>query len=181
MKNRRSILSLIILLSLVGAPRDLFGAVQKAPVKREQPIRIVSDRMEAFHDKRMVVFTGKAVATQGERTIRSERLILYYREKSGGPAKPGTETMQDLERVEAKGGVTITEGNRIVTGEEGLFEQETQKMIVTGNATMKEGANVIRGEKIVVFLEENRGVVESGESQRVTATVYPAEQPDKKP
>lgn len=181
MKNRRSILSLAILLSLAGPTCELFGAAQKAPVKREQPIQIVSDRMEAFHDKRMVVFTGKAVATQGERTIRSERLILYYKEKSGGPAKPGTEGVQDLERVEAKGGVTITEGDRIVTGEEGLFEQETQKMIVTGNAVMKEGTNVIRGEKIVVFLEENRGVVESGENKRVTATVYPAEKQDKKP
>jgi len=40
---------------------------------------------------------------------------------------------------------------------------------------MREKKNVIRGDRIVVFLKENRGMVESFPSKRVTATVYPAE------
>ena len=81
--------------------------------------------------------------------------------------------MGDLERVEANGHVTITEGERIVTGEMAVFEQEAQKITMTGDAVMREGTNVIRGDRIVVFLNENRGVVESAENKRVTATIYP--------
>ena len=82
--------------------------------------------------------------------------------------------------MEAKGHVTITEGERIVTGEEAVFEQDAQKITMTGGAVMREGANIVRGDRIVVFLDENRGVVESAENRRVTATIYPGEQQEKK-
>jgi lipopolysaccharide export system protein LptA len=51
---------------------------------------------------------------------------------------------------------------------------------MSGNAIMQEGANVIRGQKIVVFLNENRGVVEAAENKRVTATIYPTDQKGKR-
>ena len=54
---------------------------------------------------------------------------------------------------------------------------------MTGGAVMREGASVIRGDRIVVFLDENRGVVESTEKGqgRVTATIYPGDHREKKP
>jgi lipopolysaccharide export system protein LptA len=175
-------LGFAVLLTASGLAGDLSGAaVQKTPAQKEQPIQIVSDRMEAFHDKRMVVFTGNAVATQGERTVRAERLTLFYKPKPDGQSRPGTGGTEDIERIEAKQNVRITEGERVVTGDEALFDQQTQQMTVTGNAVLREGANVIRGDRVVVFLEENRGVVYSGKNNRVTATVYPGEKQDSKP
>jgi len=40
---------------------------------------------------------------------------------------------------------------------------------------MKEGNNIIKGDRIIFFLKENRGVVESSSTKRVTATIYPEE------
>jgi lipopolysaccharide export system protein LptA len=77
--------------------------------------------------------------------------------------------------MEAKGRVTITEGDRVVTGDDAVFEQDAQKITMTGSAVLREGDNIIQGDRIVVFLNENRGVVESAESRRVTATIYPGE------
>jgi lipopolysaccharide export system protein LptA len=158
------------------------GAKQKPKIERDQPIEIVSDRLDAYHEKRMVVFSGNAVAKQGARTIRSDRLILYYKEglKTAGPSNRETEGMGDLERVEAKGQVTISEGDRIVTGNEAVFEQDSQKITMTGSAVLREGANIVQGERIVVFLDENRGVVESAENGRVKATIYPVEKQEKR-
>jgi lipopolysaccharide export system protein LptA len=51
---------------------------------------------------------------------------------------------------------------------------------MTGNAVMREGRNVIRGDRIVVFLNEDRGVVESIEKNRVNAIIYPEDRKDKK-
>lgn len=152
---------------------------QRTGVEKDQPIQIVSDRMDAFNEKRMVVFSGNALATQGARTIRAERLTLYYRDDQKRPGRSavggGGEGAGNLERVEAKGHVTITEGERIVTGEEALFDQDAQRITMTGSAVLREGDNIVRGDKIVVFLNENRGVVEGAENRRVTATIYPGE------
>jgi lipopolysaccharide export system protein LptA len=177
------IIGLGILIAALGQPVNVHGQTKQKPkVERDQPIEIVSDRLDAYNEKRMVVFSGSAVATQGARTIRSDVLTLYYKEgKSPSVRSTGeAEGQGALERVEAKGHVTISEGDRIVTGEEALFDQDAQKIIMTGSAVMREGANIIRGDRIVVFLNENRGVVEGTENRRVTATIYPEEQKEKK-
>ena len=154
----------------------------KAGAERDQSIHIVSDRLDAYNEKRMVVFTGNAVANQGGRTIRANVLTLYYREerKSAFPSTGEAGGPGDVERVEAKGHVTISEGDRIVTGDNAVFDQDAKRITMTGNAVMREGANIIRGEKILVFLDENRGVVEGTGNSRVTATIYPGDQREKK-
>jgi lipopolysaccharide export system protein LptA len=184
---RQSIFRLMIcvgvLIALPWQPVDVGSQTKQKPkIERDLPIQIVSDRLDAYNEKRMVVFSGNAVATQGGRTIRSDVLTLYYKEEkktaassSGEAGGPG-----DVERVEAKGNVTISEGDRIVTGNEAVFEQDAQKITMTGNAVMREGANIIRGDRIFVFLDENRGVVEGTENRRVTATIYPGDQKEKK-
>jgi lipopolysaccharide export system protein LptA len=177
------IVALSVLISVLCPPGFASGGTKPKPrIENNQPIQIVSDRLDAYNDKRIVVFSGNAVATQDARTIRADCLTLIYKENSGNAesSHAGIEGTGDLERVEAKGRVEITEGDRIVTGEEALFEPNLQRITMTGSAVLREGANVIRGDRIVVFLDENRGVVESLENRRVTATIYPGETQEKK-
>jgi len=179
----RIIVTLGVLIAVLYPPGGALGEPKQKPrIEKNQPIQIVSDRLDAYHEKRMVVFSGNAVATQGARTIQADRLTLYYKEnrKTAGRSTAGVEGTQDLERVEANGHVTITEGERVVTGEDAIFEQDIQKITMTGSPVLREGANIIRGDRIVVFLDENRGVVESLENRRVTATIYPKENGEKK-
>ena len=156
---------------------------KKIKVDKDQPIQIVSDRLDAYNEKKLVVFSGNAIATQGDKTIKADRLFLYYKKDPRAPAKAGTQDIGsagDLEKIEAKGHVTITQGERIVTGNEAIFYQDAQKIIMLGNAVMREGRNVINGDRIVVFLDEDRGVVESVEKGRVKATIYPQDKDKKK-
>ena len=151
---------------------------KKAKLDKNQPIQIVSDRLDAFNDKKLVIFSGNAIAIQGDKTIKSDRILLHYRKNIADNKNVGQKEIGeagDLEKIEAKGSVTITQGERVVTGDEAVFFQVAQKIIMTGNAVMREGQNVIRGDKIIVFLNEDRGVVESDENKRVKATIYPDE------
>lgn len=148
------------------------------PVKNNGPIRIVSDRLDAYNDKGLVVFSGNVVATQEDRIIKSDTLYLYYEKKEGKSKKIGSKDIikaGELERAEAKGNVRITQGEKVVTGENAVFYNAEQKIIVTGNTVMQDGDNIIKGEKIIVFLNENRGIVESTPDKRVTAIIYPEE------
>jgi lipopolysaccharide export system protein LptA len=152
-----------------------------------KPIQVVSDRLDAYQEKDLVQFSGNVVATQGERVMKSDVLELYFKKKSDGK-KPGNKEAvtggsaksNDIDRIEAKGNVRITEKDRIVTGEQAILYNDEQKIIVTGNPVLKEGNNVITGDRVIVLLDENRGVVESAAGKRVTATIYPEESKGKK-
>ena len=183
MRNRITISLIMVFLavSLLGA-KDT-DTKKKIKLDKDQPIHIVSDRLDAYNEKKLVVFSGNAVATQGDKTIKADRLFLYYKKDPKVPEKTGTQDIGssgDLEKIEAKGHVTITQGERVVTGNDAVFYQDTQKIIMLGNAVMREGRNVINGDRIVVFLDEDRGVVESVEKSRVRATIYPEDKKDKK-
>lgn len=148
-----------------------------------EPIRIDSDRLDAYNDQRMVVFSGNAVAVQGDKVIKADKLLLYYKKKEGEAKKGAIKDVGrtgDLDRIEAKGKVVVTQGERVVTGEEAVYFQDSQKIVVTGNPVMREKKNVIRGDRIVVFVKENRGMVESPQNKRVSATVYPSEKDEGK-
>lgn len=177
--------SLILMFSPIWNLDARDTAVKKKPQKGvNQPIEIVSDRMDAHNDKKLVIFSGNAVATQGDRVIKSDQLLLYYRKDSGkaekSPSKTGNDMGGELEKIEAKGHVIITQAERIVTGDSAVFIQDTQKVVMTGNAVMQEGPNIIKGNKIIVFLNENRGIVESDQNKRVRAVIYPDKDNEKK-
>jgi lipopolysaccharide export system protein LptA len=178
-------LFVLMVVSLLLFPVSASAQAQKKlKMDKSQPIDIQSDRLDAYQEKKVVIFSGNAVATQGDRTIKADRLLIYYKDRPGGTEKKDIKDMGavgDFERLEAQGHVTITETNRIVTGDHAIFYQDSQKIVMTGNAVMREGKNIIKGGKIIVFLDEDRGVVESSESKRVTATIYPNEKKEETP
>lgn len=180
-----SIFSLAII--ILGLPLLSEGQVakdgKKEKIDRKQPIQITSDILEAFNDKRMVVFSGSAVAIQGDKVIRADKLIIYYKKASDeGKPKEAKDVEQagDLDRIEAKGRVSVTQVNRVATGDEAVYEQDNEKIVMTGNAVMREGKNVVRGNKITLLMNEDRGIVEPLEQKRVTATIYPSEKKETK-
>jgi len=161
--------------------KDNPGKVNKLTSK--EPIEIVANRMDAYNEKKMVIFSGNAVATQGDRQIKSDRLILYYKKQAGSKEKTGVKAMEgtgDLEKIEAKGHVVVTQKEKIATGEEAVYYQDSGQIIMTGNATLRDGKNTIKGDKVIVFVNEDRGVVESKDKKRVKAVIYPQEKSEEK-
>jgi lipopolysaccharide export system protein LptA len=181
---RKRLFLLLVAFLLLVPVSGLAQAPKKPKMDKNQPILIQSDRLDAYQEKKMVIFSGNAVATQGDKTIKSDRLLIYYKDNPGNPKKKEVKDVGnagDLEKLEAQGHVTITQINRVVTGENAIFYQDSQKIVMTGNAVMREGKNVVKGDRIVVFLNEDRGVVEGSESKRVTATIYPNEKKEENP
>ncbi|MCX5830424.1 MAG: lipopolysaccharide transport periplasmic protein LptA [Deltaproteobacteria bacterium] len=150
---------------------------RKSPAD-SHPIEISADRLEAYDAKKVVLFSGNAVATQGDRVIKADKIFLYYKKEERDPGREGLRDVGktgDLEKIEARGHVSVSQGDRLVTGDQAVYYQESQKIVMTGSAVMQQGNNILRGDKIEVFLNENRGVVEAAENKRVKATIYPVE------
>jgi lipopolysaccharide export system protein LptA len=173
-------LFLLLIPSAIQA-KDNSAKIDKLSSK--EPIEIVSDRMDAYNEKKLVIFSGKVVATQGDKEIKSDRLLLYYKKETGKKDKIGAKEIEatgDLEKIEAKGNVIVTQKEKIATGDEAVYMQESGQIIMTGNATLRDGKNLIKGDKVIVFVNEDRGTVESDPNKRVKAVIYPQEQNENK-
>jgi lipopolysaccharide export system protein LptA len=172
----KKVYSFILFIILLTAPCT-YADNNFISKQSDEPIEISSNRMEAFNEKKLVVFSGNAIAKQGNKVLKADQLNLYYK-KEPEKVKVGTtetEGTGNLEKIEAKGNVSLTQGERVAVGDEAIYFRDSGKVIMTGNAVLSEGKNLIRGDRVIVFLNENRGVVESNTKKQVKAIIYPQE------
>ncbi len=173
------LLSLFILLTANNILYAQDSSEKKNIIKKNEPIEITSDRMEAFNEKKMVVFSGNATAKQGDITLKADQLLLYNKNEPSKKDKAAAqefETSGELDKIEAKGNVIITQKDRMATGNEASFQQDTGQIILTGNAILREGKSTITGCKVIVYTNEDRGSVvpcTPGKDERVKAIIYP--------
>ncbi len=152
---------------------------KKSITKKNEPIEITSDRMDAFNEKKMIVFSGDATAIQGDIVLMSDQLFVYYKNEKGEKNKIRTKEMEttgDLDRIEARGNVVITQKEKLASSEEASFNQESGQIVMTGNAFLSEGKSTISGCKVIVYVNEDRGVAlpcTPGKNERVKAVIYP--------
>jgi lipopolysaccharide export system protein LptA len=79
-------------------------------------------------------------------------------------ASPGPGGAQQIRRLEARGGVTVTQKDQTATGDTGLFDMQANTVTLVGNVVVSQGRNVIRGSKLVVDLTSGVSRVEGGKS-----------------
>ena len=76
-------------------------------------------------------------------------------------ATPGPGGEQRIKRLEAHGGVVVTQKEQTATGDLGIFDMKANTVTLTGNpVVMTQGQNVLRGEKLVVDLTSGVSRVE---------------------
>ncbi len=168
--------SLFVMTASVGAQTPLD---QKKMLRKNEPIEIVSNKMEAFQEKKMVVFSGNAVAQQGDVQLKTDRLSIYYKKTDGKKNTIGKQELEvagELDRIEAKGNVVITQKELSASGDEAIYYQDTAQFVMTGQPVLKQGRNVIKGCKVFIYVNENRGEVQKCDTEnsgRVTAVIHP--------
>lgn len=87
---------------------------------------------------------------------------------AGSPASKVT-----LQTVTCTGNVRIDQGTRWATGGTAVFDQTKRTFVLSQKPVLHEAQNEVTGERIIVYLDENRSVVEGGPTKRVQAILYP--------
>jgi lipopolysaccharide export system protein LptA len=139
-----------------------------------EPLTVTADSLEYNYGTNVVVYTGEVVATQGAVRLRSDHLSVTFErhEDATGAGADGDLGLQRLQDIVAVGRVRIEHGPRWATGEKAVFDQRRRTLVLTGDPVLHEGANEVAGERVVVYLDEDRSVVEGGR-RRVKAVLYP--------
>jgi lipopolysaccharide export system protein LptA len=151
--------------ALQGPPNALQGFSQN----RDKPVHIEAATLEVRDKDKVATFSGNVRVTQGDTGLRCKSLQVFYEQdgdsKSGmKAANPGPGGQQQIKRLEAKGGVIVTQKEQTVTGETGLFDMRSNTVTIVGNVVMTQGQNVLRGERLVVDLTTGTSRVESGKA-----------------
>ena len=90
-------------------------------------------------------------------------------QQSGQAAGPDTGRVQNIVAV---GNVRIDQGTRWAVGGQAVFDQDQRTLVLTENPVLHDGPNVVAGDRVIVYLDENRSIVEGGR-KRVKAVLYP--------
>ena len=155
-----------------GVPNALQGFSQN----KDKPIQIEAQQLDVRDKDKVAIFSGNVVVVQGDTTMKSKTLHVFYdqEEAKGGAApkttmnaaQPGPGGKQSIRRLEARGGVIVIQKEQTATGESGIFEMKTNTVTLLGNAkdcvVVTQGTNVLRGERLVVDLATSYARVESG-------------------
>jgi lipopolysaccharide export system protein LptA len=171
-----------------GPPNALQGFSQN----RDQPVHIEAATLEVRDKDKVATFSGDVKVQQGDTGLRCKSLVVFYEpdSKDGAPpantmpaADPGPGGQQRIKRLEAKGGVVVTQKEQTATGELGIFDMKTNTVTLSGNVIMTQGKNVLRGDRLVVDLTNGVSRVESGKNGqgRVQGLFLPGSGPDLNP
>ncbi len=131
---------------------------------RKDPIHIRSHDLEFFYEEKRIQYRGNVVVTQGDMTLKSDRLTVLYEDPA--PTAANTTAQQRLKHLVAEGRVEITSGGRRATSRKAIFNQQKRTVTLRGNAVLQEGPNRVKGDIVTVFLDENRSIVKGGKGKR---------------
>jgi lipopolysaccharide export system protein LptA len=162
-----------------GPPNALQGFSQN----RNEPVHIEAATLEVRDKQKEATFSGDVHVVQGDTDLRCKTLVVFYEGGPGSPspaptkspappadnktltaAEAGPNGEQRIKRLEARGGVTVTQKDQTATGALGIFDMKTNTVTLTGNVVMTQGKNVLRGDRLVVNLTSGVSRVESGKN-----------------
>jgi lipopolysaccharide export system protein LptA len=160
--------------SMQGVPNALQGFSQN----RDQPIQIEAASLEMRDKKKEATFSGNVKVVQGDTTMTSKTLVVFYESSSAqsaqqppakGAAKaasmqaasPGPGGSSSIKRLEAHGNVVVTQKDQVVTGERAVFDTKTNLITMVGGVVLTQCKNVLRGDRLLVDMTTGVSRVES--------------------
>ena len=134
---------------------------------RREPISVTADTLEFDYRSRLLTYKGRVEVTQGDIKLNANTLTITLEDQAENQVK----------EVVAEGQVRVTQGARWATGGRAVFDQAHHTVVLSQNAVVHDGPNEVSGDRIVVYLDEERSVVEGG-GGRVKAVLFPSKDRD---
>ncbi|HEY2211203.1 MAG TPA: LptA/OstA family protein [Bradyrhizobium sp.] len=158
-----------------GVPNAMQGFSQN----RDQPIQIEAATLEMRDKKKEATFSGNVKVVQGDTTMTSKTLVVFYDSTPAAAATPtatskaatksapiqsatpGPGGSSSIRRLEARGSVVVTQKDQVVTGETAVFDTKTNLVTMLGGVVLTQGKNVLRGDRLMVDMTTGVSRVES--------------------
>lgn len=151
--------------SATGVPNAMQGFSQN----RDKPIQIDAASLEMRDKDKAATFSGNVKVVQGDTTMLCKTLVVFYDNDQASDAKkpamksatPGPSGSSSIRKLEARGGVVVTQKEQTVTGDRGVFDMRANTVTMHGNVLLTKDKNVLRGDRLIVDLTTGISRVES--------------------
>jgi lipopolysaccharide export system protein LptA len=157
-----------------GVPNAMQGFSQN----RDQPIQIEAASLEMRDKKKEATFSGDVKVVQGDTTMKSKSLVVFYDGGNTAPAAgaaapaksakapikaaaPGPGGSSSIRRLEARGSVVVTQKDQVVTGETAVFDTRSNLITMSGGVVLTQAKNVLKGDRLMVDMTTGVSRVES--------------------
>ncbi|MCC7260306.1 MAG: lipopolysaccharide transport periplasmic protein LptA [Alphaproteobacteria bacterium] len=121
-----------------------------------QPIEITADSLEVLQERQAAVFSGKVEAIQGNVTLRSDRMTVFYNQKDKSASQ------NQISRIKVEGHVQLSTPEETVRGSSGVYDVDKELIQMSGGVELSRGGNIVQGSA----LEYD---VKSGQSRVISA------------
>lgn len=150
------------------------------------PTTITAKKMTVRNQDSQAVFEGSVILTQGTLMVYSDKMVVSFSPQStdgvkgetnegrkgdtsssakttgkGGDVMPGS-SGRSVRQIEATGHVRIEKETGNATSNKAVFDNSRRVVTLTGDPVAWEKGTRVSGEKIIIYLDEDRSVVEGG-------------------
>ena len=182
-----------ILLGLVAAVLVVLPAAAEQPSaqaftgfqgKSKQPIQIDATALEISETdtQRIAIFEGNVTVTRGDTIMKAGTMTIYSDKKTAAAPPPAKDpkTGKDVQsmpftRLEAAGGVRVTSGGQVITGDAAVVDMAAHTITLTGNVVLSQGANVITGDKLIVDTTSGKARIVQTPGKQIRGVFTPSD------
>ncbi|GLK77015.1 hypothetical protein GCM10008171_22690 [Methylopila jiangsuensis] len=175
------VLTASLLLTSAASAQSVTSAFEGFSGRSNEPVNVEADNLEVREKDQAAIFSGNVQVVQGDSTLRSKQLTIFYYGDQNKPAAGGADDKsrptqgatsgpagtpsapqgRDIRRLEAEGNVVVTSKDQKATGQRGVFDMPSNTVTLTGGVVVSQGENVIRGDRLHVDLTTQRSRIES--------------------
>jgi lipopolysaccharide export system protein LptA len=136
---------LLLFLTLLIAPLGLFAQATPDSAKDAKPTTINSDQLRLDFGQHQGVFSGNVTVSGTDFELKATELTIFM----GG-------AQNKIERMIARGKVSITQPERTATADEVEYTVSTDRIFLTGTPVVTQNRNRITGNTIALYRGSNR-------------------------
>ena len=144
----------------------------KSDQAESEPIQIVADQLISYNEDKYAEFIGNVKVTQGEFTITSDKLRIYYRGELLDAEKENSEE-DVIKKIIATGNVKITSEQYKAQADKAEYDTATMTVVLSGeNSKVVSGKNSISGSIIRLNQKSGQVKVEGSATKRIKAEFF---------
>tara|TARA_B100001250_G_C19277697_1_gene561932 strand:- start:73 stop:564 length:492 start_codon:yes stop_codon:yes gene_type:complete len=134
------------------------------------PVDIIADEMQWNDDQKIAYAIGNAIATQGEKQISANKLIVHLDQE---------EDTNEIILIEAEGNVIFTNKKEVATGKIAKYDFIKNNIIIEDTVTLKRDDNIMKGELLVMDLNTGLSQITSDKSTKKVKMRFSPKKADK--
>lgn len=112
--------------------------------KPEDPLTIEANRLDMKDSRKLLIYTGNILVTNGPSTLKSADLTIHLDAATAGAAS----TTDRVSRIDANGPVVINTQKEAYSGNQLQYDRQKNKIFMIGNVTIQQADGLTKADNL---------------------------------